>query len=210
MGEGWDHMAIARGSLLRRRVLFGAVVLALAACADREEPVAYEPLRYDYLQPIGLNVATLDIEEPWTAPSNGHEVSTLAPTPPAAALRQMALDRIKATGNAGRAVFVIEDASIQEIGSRYDGALSVRLDIFAADNTPAGSVVARVTRSRGPASDDRAEESAALYELTRQMMADMNVELEYQIRRGLRAWLQSAPTPTPVEQQALPPPPASL
>ena len=41
------------------------------------------------------------------------------------------------------------------------------------------------------------------------MMVVMNVELEFQVRRSLRDWLQdptAAPPPAPVEQQELPSP----
>jgi hypothetical protein len=47
---------------------------------------------------------------------------------------------------------------------------------------------------------------SALYDMTKQMLDDMNVELEFQIRRSLRDNLQStttAPAPPPVEQQDL-------
>jgi hypothetical protein len=48
-----------------------------------------------------------------------------------------------------------------------------------------------------------------LYGMTRQMLADMNVEFEYQIRGKLKDWLVSgAPTsvPAPVRSQPLIPP----
>ena len=46
----------------------------------------------------------------------------------------------------------------------------------------------------------------ALYDITTQMMQDMNVEFEFQVRQSLRDWLQvatTAPPPPPVEQQPL-------
>ena len=55
----------------------------------------------------------------------------------------------------------------------------------------------------------RADLPAALYDMTRAMMDDMNVEFEFQARRALRDWLQSAeaaPAPAPVQQQDLPSP----
>jgi hypothetical protein len=49
-----------------------------------------------------------------------------------------------------------------------------------------------------------------LYGLIKQMMTDMNVEFEYQIRRSLHDFLltgtPAAPGPAPVEQQNLAPP----
>ena len=46
--------------------------------------------------------------------------------------------------------------------------------------------------------------AAAWYDLTKQMLDDMNVELEFQIRRSLKDYLQTtgtAPTPAPVQKQ---------
>ncbi len=50
------------------RALPGLALLALlASCGGGSAvPVTFEPLRYDYLTPIRLNVATVDIEQSWT------------------------------------------------------------------------------------------------------------------------------------------------
>jgi hypothetical protein len=66
-------------------------------------------------------------------------------------------------------------------------------------------------RSRRIDDDSREGIRAELYDMVKQMMASMNVELEFQIRRSLRDYLESGqpgapPTPGPVEQQDLPPP----
>ena len=159
------------------------------------------PLRYDYLAPLRLNVAAVDVGD---APPP-RPVEALSPAPTGATLRQMALDRLAAGGAAGRAVFVIDTAQVDQSSRGLTGLMAVRLDILPAEGARAGFAEVRVSRSATTDGDLR----GALYDLTRQMMDDMNVELEFEIRRSLRDWLQdpsAAPPPAPVEQQELPAP----
>jgi hypothetical protein len=118
----------------------------------------------------------------------------------------MARDRLVPGGSLGRAVFVVDHALILRIPDGLEGALTVHLDVLTSEGTRAGFAEAQVSRRAvGIGSDLR----GALYDITRQMMEDMNVEFEYQVRRSLRDWLQeptTAPPPPPVERQPLGPP----
>ncbi|MBC7800576.1 MAG: hypothetical protein H7Z10_08130 [Gemmatimonadaceae bacterium] len=172
--------------------------LAAGACTAPEPVRDLPPLRYNYLTPLRLNVASVDVG-PAPPPSAAEAQS---PTPAGAALRQMAQDRLAAGGTSGRAVFVIDQAQIVRFSNRLDGLLSVHLDVLTTDGARAGFAEARVSRSLITRDTGR----AALYDLTRQMLDDMNVEFEFQVRRSLRDWLQdatTAPAPAPVEQQEL-------
>lgn len=174
---------------------------AAAACGGDAPARAMPPLRYDYLAPLRLNVAVVDVgDAPPPSP-----VEALSPAPVGATLRQMALDRLAAGGSSGRAAFVINTAQVDQSSRGLTGLMAVRLDILTAEGAPAGFAEVRVSRSASAGDDLR----GALYDLTRQMMDDMNVELEFEIRRSLREWLQdptAAPPPAPVEQQDLPAP----
>ncbi len=170
---------------LRHLVPLG-LVLMVAACGGGEAPqTVFAPLSYDYLRPIRLNVATLDVED--HAVAQGDDVAAQAPVPPAQALTQMAHDRIFPGGASGRAVFVIQDASIHRRGDTLAGSLAVRLDIVGPGGQPAAFAEARVARS---STTDDGDLHTREYALTKQMMDDMNVELEFQARRALKAWLQ--------------------
>jgi hypothetical protein len=178
----------------------------LASCARRTAPaMAFAPLRYDYLPPIRLNVASIDIDQRFV-PAPGGPLA-LDPVQPADALRQMAQDRLQAMGSAGRAVFAINDASIVQFGDSLSGLMAVQLDVYTSDATRAAFAEARVARRSALAGQDL---RSALYELTKQMMDAMNVEFEFQVRRALRDWLITSPAgvPAPVEEQPLPPPPS--
>jgi len=199
-----------------------ALPLLLAGCGgdDASQPVVYQQPSYGYLTKLRLNVAQIGIDDNWVPtvrPGQPQHVESLSPVAPVAALRQMAQDRLLTGGSSGSAHFVIEDASIvQGASDRLDGSFAVRLDIDTSDGRRAGFAEARVVRSMtlGGATDGG---RATAYALVKQMMDDMNVEFEYQVRHSLGEYLQSTDpiaAPTPVQSQDLgspgsPPPPLS-
>ena len=182
---------------LPRRIIL-LLPLAVAACAGDAPLPPMPPLRYDFLTPLQLNVATVDVgDAPPPSP-----VEAQSPASAGQALRQMAADRLVPAGSLGRAVFVIDQAQVTRLSNQLDGLLAVRLDVLTTEGTRVGFAEARVSRS----ATTRGNLRVALYDLTRQMLDDMNIEFEFQVRRSLRAWLQdatTAPAPAPVEQQEL-------
>src|SRR5277367_5755431 len=110
--------------------------LALAACGG--PPPTYPPLRYDYLPPIRLNVASITVQQAYVPSGAAPDVSPLDPVQPVDALRQMAQDRLKPFGPAGRAVLVIQNASIVRDGDMITGTMAVRLDVYTSANSRAG------------------------------------------------------------------------
>ena len=183
---------------LPRRLMLLAP-LCLAACGGDTPPRVFAPLRYDYLTPLRLNVASIEMG---SLPPPG-PLDASSPAPAAQSLQQLMEDRLSAGGSSGRAVIKIDEARIVRIGSALEGTMSVRLDVIAADGGRAGFTEARVTRRlAGFGRDIR----GGLYDITKQMLDDMNVEVEFQIRRSLRDYLQTAttaPAPAPVQQQDL-------
>ncbi len=193
---------------MTRLPLFLLVPLALAGCASpAPAPMVLDTtqMHYDYLTRLRLNVASIEISDQAPIGATG-DVAPLAPEPPSAALRQMAQDRLAAAGNTGRAVFVIENASIiRGPDNSLTGSLAVRLDIYAGSGTPTAYAEARVSRIT---SQDDTPLRVTLDAMTRKMLDDMNVEFEYQIRHSLNEWLQpTTPTSTPAAVQSAPLPP---
>ncbi|MDR3660500.1 MAG: hypothetical protein P4L86_08885, partial [Mycobacterium sp.] len=182
----------------------------LTACGGTPVPTSFAPLSWDYLPRLRLNVASIDIDDSWTPDPGSRDQGFLAPTPPVAALRQMAQDRLVAAGTSGRATFVIDDASVVQSRDKYAGTFAAHLDISTSDGTRSGYTEARVLRTRNIDDDSPAGKRAELYGLIKQMMSDMNVEVEYQIRRSLHDYrltgAPAAPGPGPVQQQDLAPP----
>ena len=184
---------------------------ALAGCTGDDPPPRqdFPALHFDFLTPLRLNIGTVDLADP---PPPG-PLDALNPAPPAQALLRMAQDRIGAGGTTGRAVFTIDAAGINEARGGLSGVMAVHLDIIAPDGARLAFAEARVSRSAQR--PRRADLRGVLYDMTRAMMDDMNVEFEFQARRALRDWLQTpavAPAPAPVQKQDLtapgtPPPP---
>ncbi len=201
--------------IARRSVLL--LPLLAAACGDSEPPRNFALPSYTYLTPIRLNVANIEVDDR-SPPATGNSVEGVSPLRPSDALKQMANDRLVAAGSAGRAVFVIDQASLKRVDGGIEGLMAVHLDVFAGQGGErAGFAEARVARRR--TSTDTGEDSrAVLYDFTVQMMNDMNVEFEFQVKRSLRDWLQGtagrAPPPPPVQTEdlsaptRLPPPPS--
>ena len=195
---------------MRRRALLGLalpVALALSGCAsdDRDsESGGFPPLRYDYLTPLRLNVASIVYEDRFVPAPGG--AASLSPVSPIQALEQMAHDRLRAEGASGRAVFIVDDASLVLVPGGLSGSMAVHLDILTDDGRRAGFAEARASQVyTGPTGNIR----AVTYDLVRNMMDRMNVEFEYQLRRSLGDWLQvteTAPPPIQVQQQDLGPP----
>ena len=189
-------------ALSRRAALF--LPLVAAGCGgggEIAERTNFPPLTFGHLTPLPLNVSALEIA-PLPPPDS---LAALDPAPPGPALVRMANDRLTTVGTLGSARFTVETASLQRRAGGIDGAMAVRLDVMTSDGTRSAFAQAQVSRrSEGVGSDLR----AALYDITVQMMADMNVEFEYQVRRSLRDWLQDAtpaPPPPAVEAQPLAP-----
>lgn len=195
----------------------GLVVVALlGGCVEEPPPrTDFPPLTYDYLPKIRLNVATIDVDNAWqpTAVPGGTHVEALSPVPPAATLVRMAQTRLVPVGASGHAVLIIDDASLIQRGGMYEGNMQVHLDVTTSDGAHSGYAKAGVTATRTLTADTAPAARAALYDLTRRMMADMNAELEYQIHKTLRDYLEvdgNVAPPPPVQQETLPGSPPAL
>jgi hypothetical protein len=178
-------------------------LLWLFGCGGEPPPRRYDPASYTYLTPLRIKVGTITVDDSWVPASGVPDISTLSPLQPIDALRQMAQDRLVAAGNAGRAVFRIEDAGINRVGDQLQGHLGVLLDIYTSDNVRTAYAEARVARASILTGSGTESLRSALYDLTKLMMTDMNVEFEYQVRRSLHDWLDNSPesgpaVPTPV------------
>ena len=191
------------GFLTRRSALL--LPLVLAACGGEEEQV-FEPLRYNYLPPIQLNVASIAVEQRFVPSGVDPDVSSLDPVPPIEALKAMANDRLQAFGTSNKAVFAILDGSLVRQDDGVTGSMAVSLTIFDDNGTQLGFAEARVQSRRTGVSGNL---RPVLYDMTKAMMSDMNVEFEYQLRHNLKDYLTSPAAPdTPVEQAPLEQPPA--
>lgn len=188
-----------RFALSRRSALL--MPLLLAACGDYEDAQSFAPLRYNYLPPIELNVASIEVEQRFVPAGVPPDVSNQDPVPPIDALKAMANDRLMAFGTQNKAVFAILNASLTKQGDVIAGTFEVALTILDNSGARLGFATAQVHSDHTGSIDSL---RATLYDMTKSMMSDMNVEFEYQVRRNLKQFLTSATAPDmPVQQQPL-------
>jgi len=182
--------------IARRLVL--ALPLAYAACGP-SEPAYYEPLSWEYLPPIPLNVATIEVEQRFFPSGRPPDVTGEAPVKPVEALRTMISDRLRSFGTREKAVVVIQDASLTRRDSTIAANMSVLLTIYREGGERAGYVEARVSRRE---EGGRGSLRHNLYQVVKSMMDQMNVELEFQIRRNLKEYVTEPTAPGTAVQQA--------
>ena len=198
-----------------RRALLLLAPALLAACAtDGPElrPLPSLVEGYAHLTPLRLNARDIVVEPPPLGPAR--RVDPPAPVDPVAEMERMARERLFAAGPAGRAVFTIETASLtrQRLSGggflfspeeRATVVLRGRLEVQGAEGGASGFASAEVRRTAtGPADGGETERAATL---VRRAMEDMNVELEFQVRRNLRALLVTTPPGPGVTAEPLPP-----
>ena len=189
-----------------------AAPLLLAACAGDEAAHSFAKPDYSYLTKLHLNVANIDIDETTPPARDNRDMAALAPNKPADVLHIMARDRLLADGSSGQAVFRVEEASIVPSKDKLAGSFAVQLEVATSDGSKTGYAEARVSRTIDYDNDAPNATRATLDKLVNQMMADMNVEFEYQVRKSLRAYMQvggsAAPAPViaaPVQTETLSP-----
>jgi hypothetical protein len=189
--------------LTRRATLL--LPLVSASCGDDENPAPvlrrdFPPLSYSYIPPINLNVQRLEVGGDFVPSTADGEVIGTSPISAADTLYAMASDRLKPVATSGTATFRILTASIIRHRDTLNGVLAVRLDVRNGDDTSSGYAEARVTAAHSGSIQDQ---RAAVYDMLKTMMDNMNVELEYQLRNKLRAWIvepaSSPPSPQPAE-----------
>ena len=200
----------APGNWRRRGLLALPLLLplALAACdSGPPQQTNFPPLSFDYLSKLRLTVANVDIDNEFEkrGTADSQHVEQLAPESPAAALKQMAQDRLIPAGSSGHAVFVIEDASLLRFAGGFEGAVAVRLDVSTSDGAKSGFAEAKASRSYTTSDTSAAGTRVALYTLVKLMMSDINVEFEYAVKQKLHDYIQTddgtAPAPSPVQSQ---------
>lgn len=183
---------------MSRKIAYAAALAApllLAACSSGP-PVqtSFPELQYTYLPQIVLKVANVEVRDAYQPSPDAAQLIATAPEAPAAVLERMAHERLIGNGSPGSAEFVIKRASLHQIGDNLAGTMSVELVVRTSNGQRVGYADATVSRTvTAPSNESPARIRAALYDLTKRMMADMNVELQYQIQKSLPEWLAYAP-----------------
>lgn len=185
--------------------LFAAV--ALGACEIAAPRPSFPEIRYLHRPPIRLNVARVEIQQPYESPLKAPYVEHRFPIQPASLLRTWAKDRLKAVGRDGVARFVIRDASVTEEALktkkglralftaeqafRYTGRVRVVLELVAEGGTARGFAEAVVTRNRTVSENmSLNKRQEVFFALGKAMGDDFDRVMEAEIRKHLKRYLR--------------------
>ncbi len=174
-------------------ILVAGLTALLAGCSSSPPPPppVFTPLSYNYLPPIVLTVSNIAFQNSYVPDPQAAALIAQDPAPPAATVMAMAQHRLVANGTPGTGTFTLETASIEPVGDNYVGNISVRLDVVSADGRKTGyteaSVAVTQTAPEPDAGPDGVQE--VLYSMNKQLMDQLNVQLQYQIQRNMGSWV---------------------
>ena len=206
---------IGLGLLVRMKSLYQFCVFIMASifligCETLPVQKPLPVISFTGVTPILLDVAQIEIHKNHKPPLRLSNVDHEMPLNLQYATQSWAKQRFKAVGHTGMARFIIMQASVVETkqkktkgikgvfttdqGERYDGTLSVRVEVFGgiARGTAAARAVVRASRT---ISEDAtlAERERKWYDMTEAMVNELDKTLESQISRHLKAFLKETP-----------------
>lgn len=150
--------------------------------------------------PIVLDVAEVEVVETYVAPLKPPNIEHTLSVTPAESVRLWVQARLKAGGTVGKARVTIRQASIVEVqlprttgirgwfttdqSQRYDGTLSVSIQIDQPNKNFIGSTESVVTSSKSVSEDTTLDQRQATWD---GMVHDMARDLDGQLSQGIRA-----------------------
>ncbi len=184
-----------------RQLLAVALVATAASCSSAPPPPPkFSDIHFLALPPFKLDVSQIQVESHYQAPLQEPNVEHLFSVPPERALANWAHDRLLAVGPSTGAVarFTIIDASVRESelpkkeglkavfttqqAERYDGHVAVQLQIINQQGLAVRTANAEASVSRSvPEGITLNERDKVWYDMTRDLMADLDRQLQRQI-----------------------------
>ena len=173
-----------------KKLVFALPLLALASCGAPPPVQTFQPLDYSYLPPILLKVSQVNVANDYVPTPSQVQAAGLDPAPPADTLMAMLRSRLQPAGQPGTATVTVQNAYVDNVNGNLVGAMTVDLNLASADGRSTGFTEASVSASQtAPTSSNPDDTRAALYALTKQLMTQMNVQLQYQIQKNLPSWV---------------------
>jgi hypothetical protein len=198
---------------MARLSLSGLIVLAalaapLAGC-DNEPPLRqnFADLRFTTEPPLRLGVAAVEVNDEYRPNFDPPHFEQRLPIPLPHVADNWARDRLQPAGTSGHAVAVITDASVVEINlpketglsatftnqldTQYEARVGIRVEIRddrgGAMRMAEGHAERSVTMAEGTTLDER---DRMLYQMETDLMADLDRQLETQIRTNFTYLVQ--------------------
>jgi hypothetical protein len=192
---------------MHRRNFLLASTLLLVACESGPPPrPTFPDIRFTGEPPLRIDAAGVDIVRVFRPSLQAPQVEHLFPVAPERAMENWALDRLQPVGTSRRIRVRILDASVKEVelprttgvrgafttdqAQRYEAVAEMTVDLMSDRGFPERSVSAKATRSRSVPEDITPNDREKVwYELTQALMADLDAELERQIRANFGFYL---------------------
>jgi hypothetical protein len=192
----------------KHAAFIGLVLVAfLGGCDTPATRPVFPDIHFTELPRLRLDVAAIDIKDEFQPSFREPNVEHLFPVTPEHAAENWAKDRLQAVGTTGRARVRIINASVKEVelpktqgltgafttdqAERYDAAIEMSIDILNDRGFAERTVSAGATRSQSVAEgitpNDREQ---VWYNMTKALMADLNQNLEKQMRDYFGNYLQ--------------------
>ncbi len=173
-----------------KRLVFALPLLALASCGSTPPVQTFQPLDYSYLPPILLKVAQVNVVNSYVPTPSQVQTAGMDPAPPADTLMAMLRQRLQPAGQPGTATVTVQTAYVDDVNGTLTGAMTVDLNLASADGHSTGFTEASVSATQtAPDSSNPDDMRAALYALTKRMMTQMNVQLQYQVQKNMPSWI---------------------
>lgn len=173
-----------------KKLVFALPLLALSACGTTPPAQTFAPLDYSYLPPIVLNVSQINVTNSYVPTPSQVQTAAQDPTPPAATLLAMLRQRLQPSGQPGTGTVTVQTAYVDDVNGTLMGQMTVDLNLASANGLTTGFTEASVSASvTAPDSNNPSDMQDALYGLTKRLMTQMNVQIQYQIQKNLPSWI---------------------
>lgn len=190
---------------VKHAALLGLVLLV--ACETPATQPSFPDIHFTSEPRLRLDVAVIDLQDDFHASFRAPNVEHLFPVSPEHAMVNWVHDRLEATGTTRRARVRIIDASVKETelprtkgltgafttaqAQRYDATAEMGVDILNERGFAERTVTAKATRSQSVAEGITPNQrDQAWYGLTKDLMAELDRELERQMRANFTFYIQ--------------------
>jgi hypothetical protein len=183
------------------------LALALAGCETPATAPSFADIRFTQEPKLRIDAASIEVKEEFQPSFKAPNVEHLFPVPPERAMENWVQDRLVAAGSTRRVRVRILDASVRETAlpktpgvkgafttdqaERYDASVAMAIELLGANGFVERTARAQAQRSQsvqeGLTPNQRDQ---AWYDLTREVVGELDRELERQLRAVFTFYVQ--------------------
>ena len=201
------HSRVFTEDTMKKFILFCTLTL-LAGCEAAPAGYTPQPISFAATAPMRVDVAEIRVVENYQSSMHAPNVEYEFATPPAAALKQWAKQRLVAAGPTGVLEVSIDDASVKEVplpktegikgiftddqDARYDARMSITMRLYNGENAMSvASADVVVERSRSIHEKATIDERERMFDMmTREMIATFDQQATARLRQYFNKYLR--------------------